>query len=158
MALRAAAVPVEYSEMQCRNSPSFEIYSILRQTAVTFGVRSTIYIGSAIARYQSVLLEVSRMKVTYFPAEFASTVHTRFNDEGMTRRATQDWLLVDRLPMRECGKAKNCRNRWQLMDAEQGQCIVFRSLAAANCAFDMLLENPAVSILVVARVHGGIAC
>jgi len=41
------------------------------------------------------------------------------------------WAIIDRLPMRSCRQTKNCRNRYQVISADQSRYMLYRSLAAA---------------------------
>jgi hypothetical protein len=41
-------------------------------------------------------------------------------------------IVIDRLPLRDCKAAKNCRNRYQVLSSDQSECWLFRSLVAAS--------------------------
>jgi len=63
-----------------------------------------------------------------------------FHREGMliAECPISGYFVVDRLPMRNCAGKKNCRNRWQLLSADQSEYTLFRSRQAA---IDALAEK-----------------
>jgi hypothetical protein len=67
-----------------------------------------------------------------FPRPIPSAA-SMFQREGMLRHVCQatGYFVVDRLPMRNCRTTSNCRNRFQVLSADQSRCKLFRSLSSA---------------------------
>ncbi len=57
----------------------------------------------------------------------------KFSRAGMLRyfNRRNGWFVVDRFPMRNCAEHKNCRHPYQLLNADQSQYVLFRSLKRA---------------------------
>lgn len=70
-----------------------------------------------------------------------------FSREGMLvyESLSRDYFVADRLPMRACGKAKNCRHRYQVLSADQSECYLFRSKSAAIARCKLLAEMSAAN-------------
>lgn len=75
----------------------------------------------------------------------------QWQDSGMLRYADSvtGRMVCDRLPLRQCAEGKNCRNRYQVLSADQSQCWLFRSLKLA-CQFANGQSVPLSKMLYVA--------